>query len=128
MFTLRLPDQRKTSYQVLKYYRLRAEAEAAVENLEKEVSIAEMQGYQTLYHRIPLITADIGLGIRSKLVWFQSEEEETKILEYIIASCSEASHEIEVLLSAQKSKVPVLAPENETTASGILRSSLSSIE
>jgi hypothetical protein len=96
--------------------RLRAEAEAAVEKLEKEVSIAELQGYQTLYQRIPLITAEIGLRIRSKLVWFQSEEEETKILDYIIASCSEASKEIEVLLSAQKSNIPVLAPENETTS------------
>ena len=96
--------------------RLREEAEAAVEKLEKEVKIAELQGYQTLYQRIPLITADIGLRIRSNLVWFQNEEEETKILEYIIASCSEASHEIEVLLSAQQSNIPVLAPENETTS------------
>ena len=95
--------------------RLRTEAEAAVENLEKEVKVAELQGYQTLYQRIPLITADIGLRIRSKLVWFQNEEEETKILEYIIASCSEASNEIEVILSTRKSKVPVLAPEDETS-------------
>ena len=95
---------------------LRAKAEAVVENLEKEIRIAELQGYQTLYQRIPLITADIGLRIRSKLVWFQSEEEETKILEYIIASCTEASNEIEILLSAQKGNIPILAPENETTS------------
>ena len=94
---------------------LRTKAEAALEDLEKEVSIAEMQGYQMLYQRIPIITAEIGLSIRSKLVWFQSEVEEKKILEYIIASSSEASHEIEILLSAQQSNVPVLAPENETT-------------
>jgi len=96
--------------------RLREEAEAAVEKLEKEVKIAELQGYQTLYQRIPLITADIGLRIRSKLVWFQNEEEEIKILNYIIASCSQAINEIEIILSTQKSNVPVLAPENETTS------------
>lgn len=95
--------------------RLREEAKAAVASLEKEVEVAELQGYQTLYQRIPLITADIGLGIRSKLVWFQNEEEEKKILEYIIASCGEASKDIEVLLSTQRSKVPVLAPEDETS-------------
>jgi len=94
---------------------LRKEAEAAVKKLEKEVNTAELQGYQTLYQRIPLITAEVGLGIRSKLVWFQSEEEQTKILEYIIASCAEASREIEVILATQQSNVPVLAPENETT-------------
>jgi hypothetical protein len=96
--------------------RLRETANEAVEKLEKEVNTAELQGYQTLYQRIPLITADIGLRIRSKLVWFQSQEEETKILEHIIASCTETSHEIEVLLSAQQSNIPVLAPENETTS------------
>jgi len=95
--------------------RLRTEAEVAVKNLEKEVNTAELQGYQTLYQRIPLITAEVGLGIRSKLVWFQSEEEQTKILEYIIVSCTEASREIEVILATQQSNVPVLAPENETT-------------
>ncbi|MGP8323481.1 MAG: beta-galactosidase [Methanosarcinaceae archaeon] len=96
--------------------RLRAEAEATVDHLEKEIKIAELQGFQTLYQRIPLITADIGLRIRSKLVWFQSEKEETEILKYIIASCSEASNEIEILLSAQKGNIPILAPENETTS------------
>ncbi len=95
---------------------LRSAAKTAAEKLEKEVNIAELQGYQTLYQRIPLITADVGLGIRNKLVWFQNEEEETKMLDYIISSCSEASKEIEIILSAQKSKVPVLAPENETTS------------
>lgn len=96
--------------------RLKVEAKAAVEKLENEVKTAELQGYQTLYHRIPLITADIGLHIRNKLVWFQNEEEESKMLEYIISSCSQASKEIGIILSAQKSKVPVLAPENETTS------------
>ena len=95
---------------------LRKLAEAAVKKLNKEVKIAELQGYQTLYQRIPLITADVGLGIRSKLVWFQNEKEETKILKYVIASCSDATNEIKVVLSTQKSNIPILAPEDETTS------------
>ena len=96
--------------------RLRKQAKAVVGKLEKEIEIAELQGYQTLYQRIPLITANIGLGIRSKLVWFQSEEEEKKILEYVISSCSDAAAEIEVVLSAHKSDITVPAPEDEITS------------
>ncbi len=92
---------------------LRKQADAAVSKLEKEVALAEMQGYQMLYPRIPLITANIGMGIRSKLVWFQNEDEETKILEYVIASCAAAVKEIEVLLSAGITDIEVPAPEND---------------
>jgi hypothetical protein len=95
---------------------LRKEAATAVEKLKKEISILEMQGYQTLYQRIPLITADVGLGIRSKLVWFQNEEEEGKILKYIIKSCSEAAKESEVILSAQQTKILLNEPENDVSS------------
>jgi hypothetical protein len=91
---------------------LRKQAASAIEKLKNEISIEEMQGMQTLYQRIPLITADVGLGIRSKLVWFQSEEEEIKILKYIIKSCSESTDEIERTLSAQQGNA-VIGPEND---------------
>ncbi len=71
--------------------RLRKEAQKAVEELRNEIRIVEMQGFQTLYQRIPLITADVGMGIRSKLVWFQNETEEKKILDYVISSCNKAA-------------------------------------
>ena len=92
---------------------LRKQAASAVEKLKNEINIEEMQGLQTLYQRIPLITADVGLGIRSKLVWFQSEEEETKILKYIIKSCSETTQEIKRTLSAQQGTVSINEPEND---------------
>ena len=94
-------------------YLLRKQAASAVEKLKNEVNIEEMQGMQTLYQRIPLITADVGLGIRSKLVWFQSEEEETKILKYIIGSCSQATQEIERTLSARQGTALINEPEND---------------
>lgn len=96
---------------------LREKASAAVERLKNEVRFAEMQGFQTLYQRIPLITADVGMGIRSKLVWFQNEKEEKKILDYVISSCDNASEEISALLSSsQTSAAASLEPENETTS------------
>ncbi|MBN2287943.1 MAG: hypothetical protein JXQ83_01325, partial [Candidatus Glassbacteria bacterium] len=80
---------------------LRDRAGREVERLEEQVELAELQGYQTYYWRIPLITAQVGLGIRGKLVWFSSEQEERKILEYVISSCSEASQQVEELLTAR---------------------------
>lgn len=91
---------------------LRQEANAAVENLEKTLKVADMQGMQTLYQRIALITADVGLGIRSKLVWFQNEEDEKEILTYVIKSCNEAKKEVEDKLFAHRTGIVGKAPED----------------
>lgn len=96
---------------------LREKAAAAVERLKNEVRYAEMQGFQTLYQRIPLITADVGMGIRSKLVWFQNEKEEKKILNHVISSCDMASEEISALLTSKPASAAAsLEPENETSS------------
>jgi len=94
---------------------LRKQAEKAVHALEKDIKIAEMQGYQALYERIPLIAANVGLGIRSKLVYFQNEKDEIKMLNHIIQSCRQTSRELNVLLSAQQSNIPVFEPENDAS-------------
>ncbi|HUQ64618.1 MAG TPA: hypothetical protein VM101_00585, partial [Flavitalea sp.] len=94
---------------------LRKEAVSEVEKLKGEIHMAEMQGMQTLYDRIPLITAEVGLGIRSKLVWFQNEQEETKILKYIIKSCSETSKLIQGNIAGRQSNISVTEPENDVS-------------
>jgi len=81
---------------------LRLRAESEVDKLKREVELAKLQGLQTLYWEIPLVTADVGMGIRSKLVWFQNDEEQEKILRYVIDSCRAARVEIDSILSAQK--------------------------
>ncbi len=91
---------------------LRKRAKKAVARLEAELNTAELQGYQTHYWRIPLISAEVGMGVRSKLVWFQSEEEEKKILEHIIASCTRAAGEMSTILSAADQE-RVELPEDE---------------
>ena len=94
---------------------LRKQALDAAEDLRNEVRVAELQGYQTLYQRIPLITADVGMGIRSKLVWFQNETEEKKILDYIISSCNKASGEITDMISGRQVNHMTMEPENEVS-------------
>ena len=91
---------------------LRQQANDAVEALEKTLRVADMQGVQTLYQRIALITADVGLGIRSKLVWFQNEEDEKNILGYVISSCGQAKKEIEDKLLAHRTGMVGKAPED----------------
>ncbi len=109
--TLTGPEEKiKTSAEITG---LRDKARRAVEDLRNDVRVAELQGYQTLYERIPLITADVGLGIRSRLVWFQNEKEEKKILEEVIASCRRASGEIRDRISARPTGHPLIEPENE---------------
>jgi hypothetical protein len=106
------PEKIKTSGAVLQ---LRKQALEATNMLRNEIRIAELQGYQTLYQRIPLITADVGVGIRSQLVWFQNDKEEKKILKYIIASCTRATGEINTLISARRSETLTMEPENEVS-------------
>jgi hypothetical protein len=105
-------DRIKASREILQ---LRKQAEDAVNRLTNEVRIAEMQGFQTLYQRIPLITADVGMGIRSNLAWFQNEKEEKKILDYVISSCTKASNETTKMLSGAKSEIITTEPENEVS-------------
>ena len=94
---------------------LRKQAQEATNELKNKIRVAELQGYQTLYQRIPLITADVGMGIRSQLVWFQNEKAETEILNYVISSCNKAAVEISDMLAARHSKISSVAPEDDVS-------------
>ncbi|MEA2063295.1 MAG: beta-galactosidase [Gemmatimonadota bacterium] len=82
--------------------KLRSEAGQEVSLLKREVELAILQGNQALYWKIPLVTADIGLGLRSKCVWYQGQEKEKEILEYVISSCRKARNEVVTVLSAHQ--------------------------
>jgi len=90
-------DKIKVSAEMKK---LRVRARQAMAELEEDVKVVELQGYQPYYWKIPLITAQIGLGVRSKLAWYQTEEKEKETLEYVIQSCEEGREKIRKLLAA----------------------------
>ncbi|MBW7997871.1 MAG: family 14 glycosylhydrolase [Candidatus Glassbacteria bacterium] len=92
--------------------RLRVLAREAMDELKRETDAAEMQGYQTYYWKIPLITAKVGMDIRSKLVWFQNEEKEREILEYVIESCRRNAEKMHRIMAAQNPGMVEL-PEDE---------------
>jgi hypothetical protein len=105
-------DQIKINPEIIE---LRKRAVSAVNGLKTILQTAELQGLQSLYQKIPLITADIGMNIRSNLVWFQNEDEQRKILEYVISSCSEAARELEEILFARQTDQFITEPENEVS-------------
>lgn len=108
-------DEIKTSSEIKK---LRDQAHEAIQDdLRDNARVADMQGLQTLYQRIPLITADVGIGIRGKLAWFQNEEDEKEILNYIIQSCNKASKELTDKLASHKTDIIGKAPEDFDIAS-----------
>jgi hypothetical protein len=90
-------DKIKPSQEIVQ---LRTKAEEEINHLRGLVEKAEAMGQKPLYYKIALHTADIGLKVRSQYVWFQNEEEEKKILEYIISSCSESASLIADIISA----------------------------
>lgn len=102
-------DQIKASPEII---RLRDESNAAIQKLQNNIRVADMLGMQTFYQQIPLITADIGIGIRGKLAWFQNEEDEKEILNYVIQSCIDASQDITDKLAAHKTDIIGKAPED----------------
>jgi hypothetical protein len=90
---------------------LRAQADNQLKRLTELVAQAETRGYQTLYWRIPLVTADVGLNVRRRLVWYQGEEQEKDILHHVIDSCEKASAELDSVLASGK---PAPALEKQT--------------
>jgi len=86
---------------------LRERADAAVKRLSQAVDRAEAAGWFTLYWRVPLITARIGLEDRRQLVWYQSEKQESGILEFVIASCTRAADQIDSVLASGSSAPPL---------------------
>ncbi len=91
---------------------LHQQAAKEIEILKNNVRVAGMQGIPTDYQRIALITADVGIGIRSKLAWFQNEKDEKAILTYIIESCKKASRELTDKLAAHREPLVGRAPED----------------
>lgn len=91
---------------------MREQARREADLLQREVDAAKMMGYQALYWQIPLITAQVGLDIRSKLVWFQSPEKEKEILEYVISSCRETREKVLAVVSGQDREL-IEEPEDD---------------
>ncbi|MFH1070878.1 MAG: beta-galactosidase, partial [Candidatus Glassbacteria bacterium] len=80
---------------------LRGRAQAETARLKSLIEQAGRAGRQTLYERIPLETARIGLEVRSGLVWFQNEKAEKEILDYVIESSRSEADRLEKALAGR---------------------------
>jgi hypothetical protein len=74
---------------------LRRTAERESENLRRAIAAARLQGLETIYSERRLIVADLGLRVRPLLAWFNTDEQKTKLFQYVATSCREERQSLE---------------------------------
>lgn len=77
---------------------LRGEAGQELERLRETIRTAQLQGIDTIYAERFLVTADLGLHVRPRLPWFNTDAKKTGLFRYVIESCRLARRELEDLL------------------------------
>jgi len=80
----------------------RAAAQAELERLEKTIPFAQTMGIETIYQEIPLVTAELGLGVRPLLAWFNNDRSKSEMFDFVAASCRSARLELESLISGSR--------------------------
>lgn len=76
--------------------RKQAEREAAL--LRTTIQAAQTQGIDTIYAERHLVTADLGLGVRPLLAWYNNDAKKRPMFQYVAQSCRDGRHELEDLL------------------------------
>jgi hypothetical protein len=79
---------------------LRRVAEREAENLRIAIRTAQMQGLETIYSERRLVVADVGLRLRPLLAWFNTDDQKTRLFQYVAASCREERKTLERQLNA----------------------------
>lgn len=77
---------------------LRRAAEHEVAELRIAIEAALTQGLDTVYQERSLVVADIGLGVRPLLPWFNRDDRKREMFRTVAASCRRSRHELEDLL------------------------------
>ena len=86
---------------------LRAEAVREADQLRRTVEAARTQGIDTLYAERNLVTADLGLGVRPLLPWFNNDAKKREMFAFVAHSCREGRHELEDLLRGSTPRAEV---------------------
>jgi beta-galactosidase GanA len=73
----------------------RRKAQEELKSLQDAIQSARTQGLETIYAEIPLVVAELGLGIRPLLPWFNNDESKKELYQYVAQSCKEARFGLE---------------------------------
>ncbi|MEW5977085.1 MAG: beta-galactosidase trimerization domain-containing protein [Acidobacteriota bacterium] len=69
---------------------LRRRAVAELEALRDDLESARTQGLETIYEEIPVVIAELGLGIRPLLAWFNNDQRKAELFREVAQSCVRA--------------------------------------
>ncbi|HEX2521065.1 MAG TPA: hypothetical protein VHP35_03005, partial [Terriglobia bacterium] len=73
----------------------RRQAQSELKALLDTIESARTQGLETIYAEIPLVIAELGLGTRPLLPWFNNDERKSELFQYVARSCKEARLRLE---------------------------------
>jgi hypothetical protein len=79
---------------------LRKQAEREAGLLRTTIQAAQTQGIDTIYAERHLVTAELGLGVRPLLAWYNNDAKKREMYAYVAESCRGGRHELEDLCAA----------------------------
>ena len=68
----------------------RKQAQEQLKALQDAIQSARTQGLETIYEEIPLVVAELGLGIRPLLPWFNNDKSKSQLFQSVAQSCQKA--------------------------------------
>jgi beta-galactosidase GanA len=93
--------------------RKRAAARQELIRLRETIAAAQMMGLETIYHEIPLVTAELGLDVRTQMSWFNNDRAKSEMFDYVAASCRAGRLDLDDLISGARR-----LPESDDTQVG----------
>ncbi|HET7100976.1 MAG TPA: beta-galactosidase [Terriglobia bacterium] len=93
--------------------RKREEARKELIRLKETIAAAQMMGLETIYHEIPLVTAELGLDVRTQMSWFNNDKTKSDMFDYVTASCRAGRLDLDDLISGSRR-----LPETDDTQVG----------
>jgi len=82
--------------------RKREEARQELKKLRDTIAAAQMMGLETIYHEIPLVTAELGLDVRTQMSWFNNDGAKSEMFDYVRDSCRAGRLDLDDLISGAR--------------------------
>jgi beta-galactosidase GanA len=93
--------------------RKREDARKELKRLKETIAAAQMMGLETIYDEIPLVTAELGLDVRTHVSWFNNDGAKSEMFDYVAASCRASRLDLDALISGARR-----LPDTDDTQAG----------
>jgi hypothetical protein len=82
--------------------RKREESRQEFNRLSETIVAAQMMGLETIYHEIPVVTAELGLDVRPQASWFNNDGAKSEMFDYVTSSCRASRLDLDDLISGSR--------------------------